>query len=173
MPFTQPIQIEETSPGRYVLVRQAVYQGNRDQITIPAGFPTDLASIPKPFHWMATPAHWLAPAVLHDWLWQANREGYGYDPVDTDGMFRRALREQGVGPVQRWLAYLAVRMAATFAGRLGEWSYPRVIAAGVAAGVLTLVMIPPALLPVLYMAGIKLVNMVASRLIVGAPNQTR
>ena len=54
------------------------FKGNLPSITVPAGFITDLASIPKALHWWEgkTDAS-MAPAILHDYL-------YWYQPCSKD-----------------------------------------------------------------------------------------
>jgi Protein of unknown function (DUF1353) len=54
------------------------FKGDLPSITVPAGFITDLASIPKALHWWEgkTDAT-MAPAIIHDYL-------YWYQPCEKD-----------------------------------------------------------------------------------------
>jgi hypothetical protein len=80
-------------------------------ITVPAGFPTDLASIPRPL-WSIpgfSPFDRIArPAVLHDWLY---RNGFrlGLTRADADDILAAAMLADGEGWVVRNLVWLGVR----------------------------------------------------------------
>lgn len=83
-------------------------------ITVPAGFKTDFASIPKIF-WNLLPAtgRYGRAAVVHDWLYYKGRAGQ--TPVtrgQADAVFRRAMAEEGVGAFTRTLIWAAVRLGA-------------------------------------------------------------
>jgi hypothetical protein len=73
-------------------------------ISVPAGFVTDLASIPAIARmFLPVSGHVSKPAVLHDWLLQCGE----VDHANT--VFADTLREAGVSPVSRWLMVAAVR----------------------------------------------------------------
>lgn len=131
MPFaTAYVPVNIAPDGTYALTAQVVYQGRDDTFTVPAGFVTDLASVPQ---WLT----WLVPiqgvgdraAIVHDWLCtQLERHGVQVqmspaNARDTDGIFRRILRELGVGRVRRTLYWLGVRWGALAnpARRDGWW----------------------------------------------------
>lgn len=87
-------------------------------IVVPAGFLTDLASIPRLF-WRVLPqvGKYDAAAVVHDFLYQ--RPADTGRPVEVGGAFTRAEADRvlfdamvalGVAPWQRWAIYLAVRI---------------------------------------------------------------
>jgi len=83
-------------------------------ITVPAGFISDLASIPR-FLWDLYPpeGQWDWGAVVHDYLYVMAGVIPGatrtYSKLDADNIFRDALALQGVGPITRNLMYAAVR----------------------------------------------------------------
>ena len=85
------------------------------QHVVPAGFVTDLASVPAVL-WgvVASYGRQTLPAVLHDVLYRAAR-GSGRPTRarrlrrEADLLFRATLRETGAGPVRRWLMWAAVR----------------------------------------------------------------
>jgi len=80
---------------RYRLQRPLTLCG----ITVPAGFVSDGASVPRMFWWLFPPVgRYMAAAILHDWLLETGTPW----PV-ANGYFLRALREQGV---ERWAAYV-------------------------------------------------------------------
>lgn len=139
MPFlTDDVSCVIRPDGRYVLTGPLTYRGARDTFTVPAGFTTDLASVPRPFTWLVPVAgiHNRA-AIVHDFLcadlrrnWRDGRRGAGEwvtpyaSAVDTDGIFRRILGELGVPLVRRWLYWAGVRWGALIDPwrRAGWWS---------------------------------------------------
>jgi hypothetical protein len=83
-----------------------------DTITAPAGFVTDLGSIPRIF-WNLLPP--IGPAskafVIHDWLYATQtctRE-------DADDILLRAMQASNVHWAAIWLIYWGVRMGGMFA----------------------------------------------------------
>ena len=108
MPFLTLINVARPagSNGKWRMLSPLIYQGNKDSFTVPCGFETDFASIPSAFRWLI-PRHgkYDAAAILHDFL-------YVYQPVsrkDADGLFRKVMKELGVGRFKRHLMYRAVR----------------------------------------------------------------
>lgn len=137
MPFATGPVLTYVGLGRYQTAGPTVYVGGKDVLTIPGGFDTDLASVPRLF-WALIPPHgaYERSAVLHDWLCvqlaqahTATRRGAidGHTPPvssrDTDGLFRRVMREAGVPLVVRWVMWVGVRWGALAnpARRAGWW----------------------------------------------------
>lgn len=71
MPFLTALSRTDLPSGEeYVLERPLVYQGQREKFIVPAGFTTDLASVPKFLWWILPPfGRHSRAAVLHDWLY--------------------------------------------------------------------------------------------------------
>lgn len=88
------------------------YSDSRGLVTVPAGFITDFASVPRaPFaYWLAgDTAH--ASAAVHDYL---VRGDYAEGLIDWAGaafVFREAMCAEGVPPWRRWIMYWAVMQA--------------------------------------------------------------
>ena len=124
-----------------------VYRGRRDRFTVPAGFRTDFASVPRVVVWLIPRfGRYTAAAILHDWLCTVGIETGAVTSRDADGLFRRVMREQGVPVVRRWLMWAGVRWGAlTDADRRGGWaaSAPGVLAISVLAAP---IVVPPGLL---------------------------
>lgn len=84
------------------------------EVEVPAGFQTDLASVPRPFRSLiSVVGDWNRPAVIHDWL-------YCTRPVkwtrrDADRLFLACLRAEGVWSVKRALMYAGVRLGGWWA----------------------------------------------------------
>lgn len=105
--FLTEVAVRGTGPGYWMLLEPLVYEGNTDLFTVPVGFHTDFASVPRLLRSIVseTGVHTRA-AVLHDFL---GREQRHITQRDADGIFRRVLREAGIGFTLRWLMWAAVR----------------------------------------------------------------
>ncbi len=112
MPFRTDLVVKEnTNTGTWVLQQDLVYEARWETFTVPAGFDTNFASVPRPLWWLVPRyGRHTKAAVVHDWLWHEAREGR-FDKCDADGIFRRAMRELRVGFVRRWMMWAAVRLA--------------------------------------------------------------
>jgi len=78
-------------------------------ITVPRGFLTDGASIPKVFHSIMGPfGDYFEAAVIHDFLYSSLAEGYTRKEADT--IFLEAMFNAGVPWYRRNLIYSAVRL---------------------------------------------------------------
>ncbi|MDV7209879.1 DUF1353 domain-containing protein [Azotobacter beijerinckii] len=111
--FSGPLDLRAHRPDEWLLLTAITYTPRAGRsITVPAGFITDLASIPallRPIFDSNDESR--QPAVLHDWLYcrkETTRE-------EADGLFREALERAGVGFVRRWAMYAGVRA--------GGWLY--------------------------------------------------
>lgn len=126
MPFLRsPVQLEVRGDGRFTLVQGVIYQGRRDCYRIPAGFVTDLASVPQALQWLVDDhGTYTRAAILHDYLWGEHRAGRLVSRRDADGLFRRVMREEGTPLLQRWLMWAAVRIGDGFEGgaTVREWA---------------------------------------------------
>ena len=94
--------------GRFRLVRPLVYVYSRTEevFTVPAGFPTDLASIPQVFQNIASKlGKNIEAAVLHDYLYA---KGFTSKKL-ADKIFLIALKECGVSFWKRRLMYVIVK----------------------------------------------------------------
>ena len=130
-PFTTPLATEWTNSGEtwIVLGARTYVTSEGATITIPCGYKTDLASVPR-FAWF-----WLAPqgrhqyaALLHDFLYdqhhlgitkvRRNPERPDLDLPLTkawaDAKFLEAMKRSQIGVFTRTVMYWAVRL---FGGR--------------------------------------------------------
>lgn len=112
MAFIQgKVSVEEIDEKYWLLLEPVIYQGAKQNFTVPAGFTTDFASVPTAFTWLI-PRYgvYTKAAVLHDYLCAekpVNRS-------DADGIFRRAMRELEVSFLRRWMMWAAVRAGCKF-----------------------------------------------------------
>ena len=107
---------EVRAPFRYRSVRLTGW------ITVPAGFTTDLASVPWFARWYVSVdgAH-TKPALVHDFLY-AKASGTVFPHVtrrEADRVFLEALADQGVAPIKRRLMYAAIRLGGGRSFRTG------------------------------------------------------
>lgn len=105
--FHSRLIVREAQDCEWEIHKALVYHGAWDAFVVPPDFRTDFASVPRllwplfpPYGWEHTRA-----AVLHDWLYVAQM----VSRKDADGIFRRTMRELGMGRLRRWTMYLAVR----------------------------------------------------------------
>lgn len=92
-------------------------------VSIPAGFVSDLASVPRILWWIPglAPMEFGAPApVLHDWAYQ--HAGWVGGPIGlsrrrADQLFRDLARADGNGRLRCWVAWAMLRMFGLLAWR--------------------------------------------------------
>jgi len=115
-----------TREGRSLwgLQRELAYQTVAgDTITVPKGFVTDLASIPRLVSGVLPPdGPWTEAAVVHDCLyftrgglqlWYGRRcisRAQPYSRAEADDILREAMADIGVGLVQRNIIWTGVRV---------------------------------------------------------------
>lgn len=100
-------------PNYSELVEDLIWEGpisDKSRVlvfTVPPGFVTDFASVPRALRWMLNPnGRSRRAAVLHDFLYT----GQHLSRKDSDLLFLAALKADGVGLVERQLLYRGVRM---------------------------------------------------------------
>lgn len=116
--FLTPLAMEqvreahETGNGRpwMRLTAPLVYESDLvGPVAVPAGFQTDLASVPRvPLAWWLTGGHGNRAAVVHDWL----LDQPGLTRRTCDRVFREALVASGAPGWRTWLMYAGVRIGA-------------------------------------------------------------
>lgn len=121
MKFNSTLQLERLEDssrdgrGTWRLLASLGYSSDLiGQVTVPAGFVTDLASVPRlpvAFFLAGGLAH--AAAVVHDWLYTTHQ----VDRATADSVFREACQACGVSRWRAYLMWLGVR-----AGGAGSWA---------------------------------------------------
>lgn len=99
-------QWELMAPFRY---RSAVL----GWVMVPAGFQTDLASVPWFARWyVSRDGEHTKPAVVHDYLYTAESARAWPDLTrrHADAVFLEALRVRGIRPGLAWVLWAAVRI---------------------------------------------------------------
>ena len=125
MPFTTDSvvvvqQVGGTDDTNWIVKHVLDYQGKTDQFEVGVEFKTDFASVPKLFSWfLPRYGRYTRAAILHDMLWeQAKRDHGGWH--DADALFRRAMREEDVPFLKRWVMWAAVRWGALVNHKYGS-----------------------------------------------------
>ncbi len=76
-------------------------------VTVPSGFISDFASVPRlPLTYALLGAYGHAAAVLHDWLYSTT----ALSRAEADCVFFNALRSSGIARWRAWLMYAGVRL---------------------------------------------------------------
>ena len=127
MTFLSEIEVRRPAGEacEWELLADLVYVGSRDKFIVPKGFKTDFASIPRLFqNLIPKNGRHDAAAIVHDYLYrcqpfvtirmsQTVTFSVTHDRItrlEADGVFRRILKELGVGYFRRSLMYRAVRL---------------------------------------------------------------
>ena len=116
--FLSPLRLEKTGPARWVLIDPLQFRSVRYSgvFVVPAGFETDLTSVPRAL-WAVIPKvdRYDAAAVLHDAGYEGRlttRAGHRIHTTKTvaDALFHEACRALGVGRTRAAVMYTAVRL---------------------------------------------------------------
>lgn len=120
--FTTPLVVTPLKGRRWMLCGQFSYYTEDGDwtITVPSGFVTDFASIPRAVWWLYPPygPTWGKAAVVHDYLYATQLDPNG-NPIPrkwADQIFLEAMKVLGANWFRRTAMYQAVRW---FAG--GAW----------------------------------------------------
>jgi hypothetical protein len=114
------VEEEDEQRGLWRLGHPLVYQSDLlgKTITVPAGFVTDFASIPRlPIVYLAVGGRGDRAAVAHDWLYSSQ----AVDRATADAILREALLATGYGSLLANMFYAAVRLFGA-----SHWSAPNV-----------------------------------------------
>lgn len=106
--FKTPLRFEDGGGLPFTVYEPLVYDSDvlKRLLTVPAGFKTDLASIPR-ILWNILPpfGKYDAAAVLHDLLYQHG----GVTRDQADNVLYEAMHVSGVNFWQRWTIFRGVR----------------------------------------------------------------
>lgn len=119
MPFITKLRVEEYDIDSWLLIDDLIYEGRTDRFVAPAGYITDFATSPAAMHGLVNKTGpYTRAAVIHDLLITHYINHPDPDKRvtsrDTDGIFRRIMREEGVSVPKRWLMWTGVRFGALF-----------------------------------------------------------
>lgn len=101
--------------GLWLINEPVTYTWMNDMVRVhvPAGFKTDLASVPWCFEWYVNNSdkRIRRPAIIHDYCYRSLGclRHIVLTRKQCDDMFLDALKEEGVGRIKRTLMWLGVR----------------------------------------------------------------
>jgi hypothetical protein len=105
-----PLHLGRFADPMYFLLRPIRWEPNSDQkgyepVTVPAGFVTDFASIPRIFWSLLRPdGQYTYPAIVHDYLyWTQNSS-----KQSADSIFKFGMEDLGIGAITTAVMYYAV-----------------------------------------------------------------
>jgi len=107
--FISKVQVTPIDNGVFQLNERIVVDVDGKLITIPSGFVTDFASIPRVFWAVDSPfdIKTITPSILHDYMYGCPN---GYSREKIDSIFHSALIDNLVNPVKAYAYWLAVRI---------------------------------------------------------------
>jgi len=123
MSFTTPLEVRALDDGRWELVSEFCYYRTDDEsceITVPKGFTTDFASIPRAVWVIYKPygKTYGKAAVIHDYLYATQKhDGHPIERKWADQVFLEAMKVLGANWFRRTAMYQSVRW---FAGAAWE-----------------------------------------------------
>lgn len=101
-------EYEEEDTKYYSLTKPLIYQSEKYGFTVPIGFKTDFASVPKFLHrWFKPIGRWSKPSVLHDFLY--SDEVRGVSRLKADLCFLEAMETTRVKWYIRYSFFIGVR----------------------------------------------------------------
>jgi len=110
-----PLNVRKVGDRTWRLLTPVTYVGDCGTYTVPVGYVTDFASVPR-LMWTLFPqsGRWDQAAVVHDWLITDHLPSRSPGPTSAgvDHEFRGALKAVKVGLIARWLMWAGVRWAA-------------------------------------------------------------
>lgn len=112
--FLTPLRAEAIRPKYWRVLEPLVWKTETEHYVVPAGFETDLASVPGPLRiFFSVTGASRRSAVLHDFLYRSQE----ITRSQADEIFRRALTYDEVNPLGRILYWSGVRIGGWVAWR--------------------------------------------------------
>jgi hypothetical protein len=116
VPFESKLRTEYIGAGNSMLITPLVYRipGSNSMVYVPRAFVTDFASIPRVFRVIVTGQdNTKLPAVVHDFLYSKHIGSRAW----ADGIFLKAMKDEGVPWWKRSMCYSGVRAGGWIAWR--------------------------------------------------------
>lgn len=110
--FLTPLDLRDNegqTDARWIVLAPLVYESDvaKRTITVPAGFPTDLASVPRlPIIYSLFGNKARRASVVHDYLYTSGRASREI----ADAVFREASEATGIPAWCRWVMWAGVRI---------------------------------------------------------------
>ena len=104
--FLSSLDVRDIGAHRWQLLAPFTVNANGGRVTVPTGFVTDFASVPRlPFAFMLFAHIGHRGAVVHDYLYQTAE----VPRLDADRIFRELLEAEGVSEWRAAAMFLGVR----------------------------------------------------------------
>ena len=108
--FLTKLEVQSRDDGRWILLNPLVYQSDIPEVwmvTVPAGFDTDFASVPRlPFMFWLLGDRADHAATIHDYLYRMARVSRAL----ADRTFVEAAGVEGVSWLARWTMWTGLRV---------------------------------------------------------------
>ena len=105
--FPNDLILKDIDGNVWEVMQDFSYHYKDETITVPAGFITDLASVPWPASMMIPKSgRFNEAAVVHDYLYHCQM----FTRAKSDAIFREAMKDLGVNWFKRGTMYNAVRV---------------------------------------------------------------
>ena len=139
-------KIEWLEDTRAVLLEDVIYQDGDTSYTIPAGFVTDGATVPRALSWLY-PKYgvYLKAAIVHDYLLEYVLPTGAISSNRVDEIFKEAMNALEIPKFRQWAMWCGVRWGAMFNKKRRQGSlrtFPKV-------ALISLLMLPIVFTPVL------------------------
>jgi hypothetical protein len=103
------VDVREIDDHNWSVLKAFEYQGTREVYQVAENERTDFASVPRVIVWLIpTYGRYTKAAILHDHLCNLAKAGK-FVRRDADGLFRQAMRTEGVAFLRRWVMWAGVR----------------------------------------------------------------
>lgn len=113
-PLDHPLDLEAHDDGHNWTVLQPVHYDTAagERITVPAGYVTDFASVPRALWWLLPPTgRYQYAALIHDWLYDQHHQGCcTRTRAAADALLLEVMIASGVPRWQRLAIYAGVRL---------------------------------------------------------------
>jgi hypothetical protein len=115
--FSDPLVVEQITGGIWELHEAFTFTWNGKEITVPEGFKTDFASVPRPFRSVIPKSgKYNQAAVVHDFIYIHQTERF--TKKEADLIFLDGMKVLGVKKFKRCIMYIAVK----YFGK-GNWNH--------------------------------------------------
>ena len=106
--FTGPLRLEVAGPDLWMVVDEPLVWVDGDtRVSVPVGFVTDLASIPRALRGLLDiNGRSRRPAMAHDWMYTSQP----FPREQCDEIFRKALIAEGESEEAAWIYWEGVRI---------------------------------------------------------------
>lgn len=113
--FVTPLDLRHIGERQFELTKVLIYRDSRGVLwEVPAGFKTDLASVPRIAWYLFPPSgDYAAAAALHDYL-TAMLPKIKLSQKVADSLFLEAMKTAGTSALRRYPIYWSVRVFAVF-----------------------------------------------------------